>query len=158
VRGLSSAAAIGRHTFGKAIEALVIIAIVITLALGLALATRTSPGADSVLAAKSGGLTATIAFAASTDRVAGVSEATYAVTRSVADNDPVMWATTKCYDAAGILTSWVDLPVLWGTTSSLAGTAGPFATSGARCNAYATLVPWRSRVLGSASMWFTVGG
>ncbi len=159
MRAHFNAASVGRHALGAVIEALVILAIVITLVLGVALATRTSPGANSVFAAKGGGagLTATIAMAGADARVAALAgDVSYAVTRSVADNDPVIWATTKCYSASGNLRSWVDLPVQWGTTDSLIGTAGPFATSGAECHAYVTLRPWQSRVLGSASMWFDV--
>ena len=161
MRALSNAASIGRHTLGAVIEALVILGIVLTVVLGVALVTRTSPDATSVLAAKGGGggagLTATIAMAGADARAASLEGGvSYDVTRSVADNDPVMWATTKCYSASGNLRSWVDLPVQWGTTGSLVGTAGPFATEGARCHAYLTLRPWQSRVLGSASMWFDV--
>jgi hypothetical protein len=163
VRALSHTASIGRHAVGAVFEALVIFGIVITIVLGVALATRTSPDASSVFGAKGGGgagagLTATIALVAEADARSALVESgvSYQVTRSVADNDPVMWATTKCYSASGNLRSWVDLPVQWGTTESLVGTAGPYSTEGARCHAYLTLRPWQSRVLGSASMWYDV--
>jgi hypothetical protein len=56
VRALTTVASLGRHSFSAVIEALIILAIVITLALGAALANGTgSPaGADSVFAAHSG--------------------------------------------------------------------------------------------------------
>lgn len=160
MRAFSNAVSVGRHAFGATLEAIVILGIAITFALGVALVTRTPPDANSVLAAKggAGSLTATISLAAASRLAADGGGVTYQVTRSVADNDPVMWTTTKCYDSAGRLVSSVDLPVRWGTTDSLAGSAGPFATAGARCNGYATLRPWQSRVLGSASMWFNVDG
>ena len=57
MRAMTTVASLGRHSFSAVIEALIILAIVITLALGAALANGTgSPaGADPVFAAHSGG-------------------------------------------------------------------------------------------------------
>ena len=56
MRALSTAASLGRHSFSAVIEAFIILAIVIVLALGVAIANGTgSPaGADSVFAARGG--------------------------------------------------------------------------------------------------------
>ena len=160
MRHMTQAASYGRRAFGASLEALAIIAIVITLALGIALAFGTSPAAENVFAARGGGgMTVTISLAGDQARLSSLSgDASFAVTRSVADNDPVLWVTTKCYAADGTLVSQLDLPVRWGTSDSLTGVAGAYATSGARCNAYATVRPWQSRVFGGATMWFDVAG
>jgi hypothetical protein len=55
VRALTTAASLGRHTFSAVIEAFVILAIVATLALGLALASHSAPGGQAALAARGGG-------------------------------------------------------------------------------------------------------
>ncbi|OGO54928.1 MAG: hypothetical protein A2V85_11110 [Chloroflexi bacterium RBG_16_72_14] len=92
-------------------------------------------------------------------RLSAVSgEVTFSVTRSIPDNDPVMWVTTKCYDSSGTRVSWLDLPVIWGTWDSLEGYAGAYDVGGSWCEAYATLRPWQSRVLGDAYLRFDVAG
>lgn len=60
MRALTTATALGRHTFGAVVEALAIVAIAITLIMGISLATRSDPGAQSVLAAKAGGGSITV--------------------------------------------------------------------------------------------------
>jgi hypothetical protein len=115
--------------------------------------------AGTAFAGKGGGsLTATISLGGGARTAAVSGDATVAVTRSVPDNDPVMWVTTKCYDASGARVSWLDLPVVWGTSDSLTGSAGAYPVSGSWCESYATLRPWQSRVLGDAYLRFDVGG
>lgn len=158
MRPISSAILVGRHALGAVVEAIVIVAIVVTVGVAALVVSGSAPEANSVLAARGGGstLAATISFAGTARVAASSGDVTFAVTRTVADNDPVIWVTTKCYSASGTLRSWVDLPVQWGAADSLAGTAGSFATAGTRCFAYVTLRPWQSRVLGDAAMWFDV--
>ena len=60
MRALSTAASLGRHTFSAVIEALVILAIVATLALGMAIATHSAPGGQAALAARGGGTASSI--------------------------------------------------------------------------------------------------
>ena len=117
------------------------------------------PVTSSSFSRKGGGsLSATIALGngARTASVSG--DVAISVTRSIPDNDPVMWVTTKCYDASGTRVSWLDLPVVWGTSDSLTGAAGAYPVSGSWCESYATLRPWQSRVLGDAYLRFDVGG
>ena len=75
--------------------------------------------------------------------------AMFDVNRSVADNSEVAWVTNRCWDASGAVVARTDLPVIWGTASSLAGYAGPFTTGGARCEAYVTFRPWQYRPISS---------
>ena len=136
-----------RHTFEAIAEGGMIALLVVGLVAG------------TTFAAKGGGsLQATISMESSA-RLAAVSgdHLSFQVTRSIPDNDPVMWVSTKCYDQAGARVSWLDLPVLWGTSTSLNGTAGAYEVSGAWCEAYATLRPWRSQVLSGAYVRFDVG-
>ena len=114
--------------------------------------------AGTAFAGKGGGsLSATISLGngARTSSVSG--DVAISVTRSIPDNDPVMWVTTKCYDATGTRVSWLDLPVIWGTSDSLVGSAGAYQVSGSWCESYATLRPWQSRVLGDAYLRYEVG-
>jgi hypothetical protein len=143
-----------------ALQAVLIVAIVAALVFAAAMATGNGPGgAKSVFAGRSGGgsLSATISMGAGA-RVSSTSALTFDVTRSVPDNDPVMWVTTKCHDASGAVVTKLDRPVVWGTSASLTGYAGTFYASGTWCEAYATLRPWQSRVLGDAYLRFDVGG
>jgi hypothetical protein len=55
VRAATTVAALGRHTFIAVLQAVVIFAIVITLAVGAALATGIVPSADKALAARNNG-------------------------------------------------------------------------------------------------------
>jgi hypothetical protein len=115
--------------------------------------------AGTTFAGKGGGsLSATISLSDGA-RAASVSgDVTVSVARSIPDNDPVMWVTTKCYDASGARVSWLDLPVVWGTSDSLSGYAGAYPVTGSWCETYATLRPWQSRVLSDAYLRFDVGG
>ena len=148
-----------RHVGTALAEGALIITIAAALVFGVAVVGGSAPaGAGDVNAG--GKLTATISFgyglrATSVSSGSGVS---FAMTRSVPDNDPVMWVTQKCYDSAGNLVSWYDRAVEWGAASSLTGKAGPYTASGDHCTAYATLKPWRSTVLGDAKIDFPVGG
>ena len=115
--------------------------------------------AGTAFAGKGGGsLTATISLGSGARTAAVSGDVSIAVTRSIPDNDPVMWVTTKCYDASGNRVSWLDLPVVWGAASSLTGSAGAYPVGGSWCETYATLRPWQSRVLGDAYLRFDVGG
>jgi hypothetical protein len=148
-----------RHVVGVGLQALIISAILATVALAMSAFYKPAGFVAGVDDADAGGrIRATIGWASSTARTSATSggSANFAVTRSVADNDPVMWVTNKCYDGRDRLVSWVDLPVRWGTTASLTGEAGPFDSSGAWCKAYATLRPYQSRVLGDAVMTYDV--
>ena len=112
--------------------------------------------AGTAFAGKGGSLQASISLSEGA-RTASVSgDVTVTVQRSIPDNDPVMWVTTKCYDAGGDRISQLDLPVVWGTSDSLDGYAGAYPVSGSWCEAYATLRPWQNRVLGDAYLRFDV--
>ena len=152
MRAVSAAASGARHIVGVTLQAFVIFAIIAALLIALSPINKAADIlAGTELAAAGGKLTATLTFGgASRLGAIGAGAAMFEVTRSTPDNDPVMWVTTKCYDAYGVRLSWLDLPVNWGTDTSLAGTAGPHTISGTSCKSYATLAPWRSRVLGSA--------
>ena len=65
---------------------------------------------------------------------------TFDVTRSAPYDKKVVWVTNECYDAAGNETENLSYPVLWGTSTSLAGYTYPFPTSGVECEAYVTAV------------------
>jgi hypothetical protein len=148
---------------GVWLQALIIAAILAGLAFAAATVAGSAPaGADSVFAAKGEGgkFTATIAFAATSTLTASADSAvsgdvTFAVTQSKT-SDEVMWVTNKCFDAAGAEVSRLDLPVLWGTWDSLDGVAGPFATAGVTCTAYATWKPWTDRAISGATMDYSV--
>ncbi len=152
-----------RHAVGVALQALLIAAIVAALGFAAATVAGSAPGgAKSVFAAKGDGgkFIATIAFAGSST-FAVTSDGTvsgdvaFAVTRSQA-SDEVMWVTNKCFDAAGVEVSRLDLPVLWGMWYSLDGIAGPYATAGVTCTAYATWKPWTDRPISGATLTYNV--
>lgn len=146
-----------RHTTQAILEAALVVAIAGALAFGVAVTTGNGPsGAGDVSAA--GKLTATISFGSGL-RAASVtsgSEVSFEVTRSVPDNDPMIWVSNKCYNASGTLVYWVDLGVKWGTATNLTGSAGPFTAMGAECRAYVTLRPAQGRVLGDAIVRYDV--
>jgi hypothetical protein len=162
VRAHSTAGTAVRHVAVSAIEAILVVAILVTLAFSAMIVAGVTPGTDPVLAAKGGNggdngkLTATISLV-QTRQLTSTSEVTFAVTRSVAD-DTVMWVTNKCFDSSGVLLSKVDLPVLWGMWYSLEGTSGPFDTDGSTCTAYVTLRPWQGRVLSDAILTYSPAG
>jgi hypothetical protein len=136
-----------RHTIEAIVEGVLVSLLVVALVAGTA------------FAGKGGGsLTATISIDDGARTASMTGDVSVAVTRSIPDNDPVMWVTTKCYDASGARVSWLDLPVVWGAASSLTGSAGMYPVSGAWCETYATLRPWQSRVLGDAYLKYDVGG
>ena len=136
-----------RHVVEAVLEGALVSVLVVALVAGTA------------FAGKGGGsLTASISLGGVARSTTVSGDVTVSVTRSIADNDPVMWVTTKCYDASGARVSWLDLPVAWGAASSLTGSAGAYPVSGSWCETYATLRPWQSRVLGDAYLRFDVGG
>ena len=159
MRASSTVARGTRHIVGVGLQAVLLAAIVATVALAMSAFYKPAGFVAGVSDVDAGGrLEATIGWSTTAARLtAETTGVQFAVTRSVPDNDPVMWVTNKCYDAAGALVLWRDLPVSWGLSSSLAGEAGPFETSGVRCTAYATLRPWQSRVLGDAIIRYEVG-
>jgi hypothetical protein len=115
--------------------------------------------AGTAFAGKGGGsLQASISLGETARTASIAGHVSVSVTRSIPDNDPVMWVTTKCYDESGKRVSWLDLPVVWGASDSLSGSAGAYPVSGSWCETYATLRPWQSRVLGDAYLRFEVGG
>ena len=136
-----------RHVLEAVVEGGLVSLLVVALVAGTAFAGRGGGSLTASISLGSGARSATVS-----------GDVTVSVTRSIADNDPVMWVTTKCYDASGARVSWLDLPVAWGASSSLSGSAGAYPVSGSWCETYATLRPWQSRVLGDAYLRFDVGG
>jgi hypothetical protein len=160
MRAVPSIASGTRHVVSVGLQAILIAAILGLAALAASAVYKPAGFIAGVGDVDAGGrLEATIGWATSASRLAAESggNVNFAVTRSVADNDPVMWVTNKCYDRSGRLVSWHDRPVEWGSSSSLEGTAGSFDASGVSCTAYATLKPWQSRVLSGAVMTYDVG-
>ena len=157
MRAGSAIASGARHVTGMAVQALLLVAIVAALVFATAMTVGRGPaGADSVLAAR---LTVTIAFAdassVATSSEPASGDVSFAVTRSKATDD-VMWVTNRCFDTTGAEVSRVDLPVRWGMWYSLDGVAGPFATAGVSCTAYATWKPWTNRAIPGATMDYDV--
>lgn len=146
-----------RHASGAVAEALLVAAIVAALALALSPLygpARTITGAGGADAAR---LAVTISLAGdartSPDAVSG--DVAFELTRS-ASSDEVLWVTNWCFDASGAVVERLDLPVRWGTSASLDGVAGPFATAGTDCTAYATWRPWQDRGIRGASVDYGV--
>jgi hypothetical protein len=158
MRLFSATAAAIRHGAGAAAEAALIAAIGVALVFGFAVGTGGSPsGAADINAA--GKLGATIQLGSGSARTASVTagtELTFTLTRTVPDNDPVMWVSQRCANGADEIVYALDLPVQWGSSASLEGVAGPFVARGVACRAYATLRPWRGSVLGTAELRFAV--
>jgi hypothetical protein len=76
----------------------------------------------------------TIALDAITDGLAS-----FTVTRTVADNDPVAWVHVDC----SVPQDFDERPVVWGQASSLTGTVSlPVEGS---CRAVVTHSPWRPK-------------
>lgn len=157
MRAGNAIASSGRHVVGMALQAVLVVAIVAALVFAAATVTGNGPGgADSVLA---GRVTATIALADAT-RLAAASnavsgDALFAITQSKVTDD-VMWVTNKCFDSKGAEVSRLDLPVQWANWQTLEGSAGPFATAGVKCTAYATWKPWTNRAITGATIDYDV--
>jgi hypothetical protein len=105
------------------------------------------------LGSAGGKLTASISMGSNASIVAtSSSDQTFFVTRSYAYDKETFWVTNKCFDETGTMVERMDLPVIWGTSASLSGYAGPFPTGGSSCTAYVTLRPWQDRVFSNATI------
>ena len=88
MRAATAVASIGRHSLTAIIEAVLVVAIVGALALAMALANHTSPGAESVFAAKGGRL--------GTSAAIRVPDGTFGGTTTATVSNPGLWVYNAC--------------------------------------------------------------
>jgi len=123
VRAATAVASIGRHSLTAIVEAVLIMAIVGALALAMALANHTSPGAQSVFAAKGGRLGTTSGISVPDGRFGGTTTATVSTpglwVYDVCSKGGVVvsqqWAMT---DSAGKAVLYLGPSVLWTSGSA----------------------------------------
>jgi hypothetical protein len=162
MKAVSTAASTARHTLLAAFEALLIVAIVAALALGVALATGHAGWANSIFAASggSGGRQgATISLIEPTNAAVTASwpsagsKVSFHVTANVKSSDTYrLWVANQCFqDGAKVYAEFQPV---------LSGASGPFtlAWSGggsAHCTSFVFLYPMTASPLSGGSMAYT---